>query len=207
LKDAGLNRITVSMDAVDPELFARITRVPNGYERVIAGIREAKRVGLEPVKVNAVLLRGFNEEQIIPFAIFAREEGVTVRFIEFMPLEEDRLWTPEIVVPLKEIVEKLNAYKPLRELRHARSETARRYMFEDGRGEIGIIAPVSLPFCGACSRIRVTSDGKIRTCLFSVREHDLAGLLFEGASDEQIAERIRFAVANKEERHHIGEID
>ncbi|HEY3928322.1 MAG TPA: GTP 3',8-cyclase MoaA [Candidatus Koribacter sp.] len=207
LKDAGLNRITVSMDAVDPALFARITRVPNGFEKVVAGIRAAKRVGLEPVKVNAVLLRGFNEDQIIPFAMFAREEDVVARFIEFMPLEEDRLWTPEIVVSLSEIVEKLNAYMPLRELKHARSETARRYIFEDGRGEIGIIAPVSLPFCGACSRIRVTSDGKIRTCLFSVREHDLAGLLLEGASDEQIAERIRFAVANKEERHHIGEPD
>ncbi len=205
LKDAGLNRVTVSMDAVDPALFARITRVPNGFERVVAGVRAAKAAGLEPVKVNCVLLRGFNEDQIIPFAKFARGEGVVVRFIEFMPLEEDRLWTPEIVVPLKEIVACLGEFMPLRELKHGRSETARRYTFEDGLGEIGIIAPVSLPFCGACSRIRVTSDGKIRTCLFSVREHDLAGLLLTSAPDQAIAERILYAIANKEERHHIGE--
>ncbi len=205
LKDAGLNRVTVSMDAVDPALFARITRVPNGFDRVVAGVRAAKAAGLEPVKVNCVLLRGFNEDQIIPFAKFARREGVVVRFIEFMPLEEDRLWTPEIVVPLKEIVACLGEFMPLRELKHGRSETARRYTFEDGLGEIGIIAPVSLPFCGACSRIRVTSDGKIRTCLFSVREHDLAGLLLTSAPDQAIAERILYAIANKEERHHIGE--
>jgi cyclic pyranopterin phosphate synthase len=207
LKDAGLDRITVSMDAVDPDLFARITRVPKSYEKVIEGIHAAKAAGLAPVKVNCVLMRGFNEDQIVPFGIFAREEDVVVRFIEFMPLEEDRLWTPEIVVPLKEIVAKLNEYLPLKQIPHGHSETARRYRFEDGRGEIGIIAPVSLPFCGACSRIRVTSDGKIRTCLFSVREHDLAGLLFHDAPDEEIADRIRYAIANKEERHHIGEPD
>lgn len=206
LKDAGLDRVTVSMDAVDAERFARITRVPNGFERVLAGIRAAKAAGLEPVKVNCVLLRGFNEDQIVPFAKFARDEDVVVRFIEFMPLEEDRLWSPEIVVPLKEVVESINEFMRLREIAHGHSETARRYTFEDGRGEIGVIAPVSLPFCGACSRIRVTSDGKIRTCLFSVREHDLAGLLLEG-SDDQIADRIKYAVANKEQRHHIGEPD
>jgi cyclic pyranopterin phosphate synthase len=207
LKDAGLDRITVSMDAVDPALFALITRVPNGFEKVVAGVRAAKAAGLKPVKVNCVLLRGFNEGQIIPFGKFAREEGVVVRFIEFMPLEEDRLWTPEIVVPLKEIVARFNEFLPLRQIDHGHSETARRYTFEDGIGEIGIIAPVSLPFCGACSRIRVTSDGKIRTCLFSVREHDLAGLLFQGAPDEEIGDRIRYAIAHKEERHHIGEPD
>ncbi len=206
LKDAGLDRVTVSMDAVDPELFAKITRVPNGFEKVVQGVRAAKSAGLAPVKVNCVLLRGFNEEQIVPFGVFARQEDVIVRFIEFMPLDEDRHWSPEIVVPLREIVAKLSAYMPLRELDHGHSETARRYTFEDGRGEIGIIAPVTLPFCGACSRIRVTSDGKIRTCLFSVREHDLAGLLLAG-TDNQIADCIRYAVANKEERHHIGEAD
>ena len=207
LKDAGLNRVTVSMDAVDPALFARITRVPNGFERVLAGVRAAKAAGLGPVKVNCVLLRGFNDDQIIPFGIFAREEGVMVRFIEFMPLDEDRHWSPEIVIPLQEVVDKLNAYMPLQAVKHGYSETARRYVFADGRGEIGIIAPVSLPFCGACSRIRVTSDGKIRTCLFSVREHDLAGLLREGASDSALADRILHAVENKEQRHHIGEPD
>ena len=160
-----------------PSEFARITRVPNGYDRVLAGIRAAQRAGLSPVKVNCVLLRGFNDDQITAFGRFAREEGVAVRFIEFMPLEEDRVWSPEIVVTLDEIVRRMAEFMPLREIEHARSETARRYVFEDGVGEIGIIAPVSHPFCGHCSRVRVTSDGKIRTCLFSVREHDLAGLM------------------------------
>ena len=205
LADAGLSRVTVSMDAVDEERFARITRVPNGYERVLAGVRAAQRAGLNPVKVNCVLLRGFNDDQITAFGRFARDEGVVVRFIEFMPLEEDRVWSPEIVVTLDEIVRRMAEFMPLREIEHEHSETARRYRFEDGVGEIGIIAPVSHPFCGQCSRIRVTSDGKIRTCLFSVREHDLAGLMAKGASDEQMAEFIRRAVDQKEARHHIGE--
>src|SRR6185369_14861139 len=143
LADAGLNRVTVSVDAVEPEMFARITRVPRSYEKVMAGLRAAKSAGLGPVKVNAVLLRGFNDNQIVGFAKFAREEDVVVRFIEFMPLEEDRVWTPEIVVTLKEILEQLNSYMPMREIPRAPSETARRFVFEDGRGEIGIIAPVS----------------------------------------------------------------
>ena len=118
-------------------------------------------------------MRGFNEDQIIPFGMFAREEGVVVRFIEFMPLEEDRVWSPNTVVTLDEILARMAEYRPLVEIPHARSETARRYRFDDGIGEIGIIAPVSHPFCGHCSRIRITSDGKIRTCLFSVWDHDL----------------------------------
>src|SRR5579864_1193537 len=207
LKDAGLSRVTVSMDAVDPDRFTRITRVPGGYDHVLAGIRAAKRAGLGPVKVNCVLLRGFNEDQIIPFGMFAREEGVIVRFIEFMPLEEDRTWLPSTVVPLDEILARMSEYLPLIEIPHARSETARRYRFEDGIGEIGIIAPVSHPFCGHCSRIRITSDGKIRTCLFSVWDHDLHAQMRRGASDEELAEFIRGVVMKKEERHHIGEAD
>src|SRR5215467_709318 len=177
LKDAGLDRVTVSMDAVDPDRFARITRVSNGFDSVLAGIRQAKHVGLAPVKVNCVLLRGFNEDQVVPFGIFARQEGVVVRFIEFMPLEEDRVWSPEVVVRLDEILDRMAEYRPLIEIPHERSETARRYRFEDGLGEIGIIAPVSHPFCGHCSRVRVTSDGKIRTCLFSVWDHDFYELM------------------------------
>jgi cyclic pyranopterin phosphate synthase len=142
LKDAGLDRVTVSMDAVDRGRFARITRVPNGYDNVLAGIRAAQRAGLEPVKVNCVLLRGFNEDQIIPFGKFAREEGVVLRFIEFMPLEEGRTWSPDTVVTLDEILARMAEYRPLVEIPHARSETARRYRFDDGVGEIGIIAPV-----------------------------------------------------------------
>ena len=113
LKDAGLNRITVSMDAIDHEKFARITRVPDSFDRVLAGVRAAKRVGLDPVKINCVLLRGFNEDQIVEFAKFSRDEGVIVRFIEFMPLEEDRVWTPEVVVRLEEILAALNTFQPV----------------------------------------------------------------------------------------------
>ena len=207
LKDAGLSRVTVSMDAVDPDRFTRITRVPGGFDHVLAGIRAARRAGLWPLKVNCVLMRGFNEDQVIPFGMFAREEGVIVRFIEFMPLEEDRVWSPSTVVTLDEIVARMAEYRPLVEIPHGRSETARRYRFDDGIGEIGIIAPVSHPFCGHCSRIRITSDGKLRTCLFSVWDHDLYGQMRRAASDEELAEFIRSVVMKKEERHHIGEPD
>jgi cyclic pyranopterin phosphate synthase len=208
LKDAGLSRITVSMDAVDREKFARITRVPDSFNRVLAGVRAAKRVGLDPVKINCVLLRGFNEDQIVEFAKFSRDEGVIVRFIEFMPLEEDRVWTPEVVVRLEEILTALNTFQPVSPLApNAASETALRYTFQDGIGEIGIIAPVSHPFCGHCSRVRLTSDGKLRTCLFSQSDHDLYGVLRRGGNDADLAEFIRRTVDRKEARHHIGEPD
>lgn len=207
LKDAGLRRVTVSMDAVDAERFARITRVPNGFEAVLAGVRASRRVGLDPVKVNCVLLRGFNDDQIPAFGRFAREEGVVVRFIEFMPLEEERVWSPEIVVRLEEILERMAEFRRLVKIPHQPSETARRYRFDDGRGEIGIIAPVSHPFCGHCSRVRLTSDGKIRTCLFSVYDHDLAAVLRRGGSDDDMVAFIRGVIQHKEARHHIGEPD
>jgi cyclic pyranopterin phosphate synthase len=209
LKDAGLTRATISMDAVDAAKFARITRVENGYANVRAGIRAAKAAGLEPVKVNCVLLRGFNDDQIVPFAHFAREEDVIVRFIEFMPLEEDRVWSPEIVVRLEEIVTALARDFTLTAIQNGASETARRYVLADGGGtaEIGIIAPVSHPFCGHCSRIRLTSDGKIRTCLFSQFDHDLAGRMRFGASDDELVAYIHSVVSHKEARHHIGEPD
>jgi cyclic pyranopterin phosphate synthase len=208
LKDAGLNRVTVSMDAVDAPTFERITRVPGSFEKVLAGIRAARAAGLTPLKINCVLLRGFNDAEIEGFARFAREENVVVRFIEFMPLEEGRLWSPDIVVSLAEIVERINRVLPLTPLppREA-SETARRYTFADGMGEIGIIAPVTQAFCGACSRVRLTSDGKIRTCLFSQVEHDLYGRMRSGESDEQLAAYIHRTVQGKEARHHIGEPD
>jgi cyclic pyranopterin phosphate synthase len=205
LAEAGLSRVTVSMDAVEPEHFARITRVPNAYERVLAGVRAARDAGLYPLKINCVLLRGFNDDQITAFGRFSRDEGVAVRFIEFMPLEEDRVWSPEIVVTLDEILKRMAEFMPLRDLGQQGSETAHRYSFEDGVGEIGIIAPVSHPFCGHCSRVRITSDGKIRTCLFSVREHDLAALMQRDASDDDMVEFIRGVVDHKEARHHIGE--
>jgi GTP 3',8-cyclase len=206
LKAAGLSRVTVSMDAVDADTFARITRVPDSFERVRRGIRAAQRAGLGPVKVNCVLLRSFNDDQIVSFAKFAREEGVIVRFIEFMPLEEGRLWAPESVIPLREVVAQLETLRPVVRLTpNSPSETAVRYTFDDSIGEIGIIAPVSQAFCGQCSRIRLTSDGKIRTCLFSQSDHDLYGVLQRGGDDEALAEFIVRTVEKKEARHHIGE--
>jgi cyclic pyranopterin phosphate synthase len=213
LARAGLNRVTVSMDAVDPDTFARITRVPRSYERVLAGVHAAQAAGLGPVKINCVLLHGFNDAQIEAFAEFSRREGVIVRFIEFMPLEEDRTWTPEIVVRMDEILARLNAWRPSCGVpaglvplpANAASETARRYTFSDGVGEIGIIAPVSHPFCGHCSRIRITSDGALRTCLFSQSDHDLYAEMRRGGTDEELAAYIRRVVMHKEARHHIGE--
>jgi cyclic pyranopterin phosphate synthase len=206
IKDAGLNRVTVSMDAVDPETFTNITRVPRSFDRVLAGIRKAREIGLGPVKVNCVLLRGFNDAQIEQFAEFSRNEGVIVRFIEWMPLEEDRSWKRESVISMDEIVERLNAYRPLVELPpHTASETAKRFTFDDGAGEIGIIAPVSRPFCGHCSRVRLTSDGKIRTCLFSQSDHDLYARMIRGGTDEELTAYVRKTVMQKEARHHIGE--
>ena len=206
LRQAGLHRVTVSMDAVEPAVFERITRVPGSHDAVLRGIRAARDAGLTPLKINCVLLRGFNDDQIEHFARFAREKNVAVRFIEFMPLEEGRLWTPEMVIPLAEVVARIRRTMPLVPLpaRNA-SETARRYGFSDGIGEIGIIAPVSQAFCGACSRIRLTSDGKIRTCLFSQVEHDLYGRLRAGASDQELCDYIVRTVLTKEARHHIGE--
>lgn len=206
LKAAGLHRVTVSMDAVDAATFERITRVPGSFDKVLAGVRAAREAGLTPLKINCVLLRGFNDEQVEGFAHFARQEDVVVRFIEFMPLEEGRLWTPEIVVSLAEIVDRIGRVLPLIPMapREA-SETARRYTFADGRGEIGIIAPVTQAFCGACSRVRLTSDGKIRTCLFSQVEHDLYGHMRAGESDAELRAYIHRTVQGKEARHHIGE--
>ena len=146
-----------------------------------------------------MLLRGFNEDQIVEFAKFSRDEGVIVRFIEFMPLEEDRVWTPEVVVRLEEILVALNTFQRVVPLPpNAASETALRYTFADGASEIGIIAPVSHPFCGHCSRVRLTSDGKLRTCLFSQSDHDLYGVLRRGGNDADLAEFIRRTVDQKE---------
>ncbi len=206
LKNAGLRRATISMDAVDAPNFEAITRVPRSFERVLAGIRAAKAAGLEPVKINCVLLRGFNDNQIEGFARFAQQENVIVRFIEFMPLEEGRFWSRDLVIPIDELVGRLSRVAPLVELPpNEAGETAIRFGFKDGPGEIGIIAPVSRAFCGACSRLRLTSDGKIRTCLFSQVEHDLYGRMRAGLNDEELRSYIIRVAQQKEQRHHIGE--
>lgn len=206
LAEAGLNRVTVSMDAVDSEAFERITRIPGSFAHVLAGIRAARAAGLRPLKINCVLLRGFNDEQIEYFVHFAREEQVIVRFIEFMPLEEGRLWSADLVIPFKELRERIEQITPLVPIApHEPGETAQRFGFAQGAGEIGIIAPVSRAFCGACSRIRLTSDGKVRTCLFSQTEHDLYGRMRAGATDDDLRTYLLAVVTTKEARHHIGE--
>jgi GTP 3',8-cyclase len=201
---AGLDRINISLDSLDREKFERITRT-KAFDQVMAGIEAAQNSALRPVKVNAVLVRGFNDDEVEAFAEFARERGLIMRFIEFMPLDADRAWTREAMVPAAEVHRRISARWPLVQVVHERSETARKYRFADGRGEIGLIAPVTQPFCGFCSRIRLTADGKLRTCLFSKDDHDLKYLLREGAPDREIGDEILSIVSQKEKSHRINE--
>jgi GTP 3',8-cyclase len=204
---AGLDRINISLDSLDPEKFARITRAES-FAQVMAGIEAAQATRLRPVKVNAVLVRGVNDDEVEAFAEFAREKGLTMRFIEYMPLDADRSWTRDQVVTAAEIQRRISARWPLMPVVHERSETARRFRFVDGAGgEIGLIAPVSQPFCGHCSRIRLTADGKLRTCLFSKDDHDLKPLLRSGAGDREIGDEIQRIVDQKEKSHRINEPD
>jgi len=173
----------------------------------MAGIDAAQASPLRPVKVNAVLVRGLNDGEVEAFAEFARDRDLIMRFIEFMPLDADRHWSRELVVTAAEVKRRIEARWPLVPVAHERSETARKYKFADGPGEIGLVAPVSQPFCGFCSRIRLTADGKLRTCLFSKDDHDLKSLLRNGASDGEIEQEIRAIVDDKEEGHRINEPD
>ncbi len=207
LKAAGLHRVSFSLDSLDRDNFKRMTG-RDGLHEVLASIALAEELGLRPVKVNAVVIRGINDHEIESLAELARARNLSFRFIEFMPLDSGRAWLKEMVVPGREILSRLQARFPLQPaVATNRSETARRWTFSDGRGEIGIIAPVTEPFCGHCNRIRLTADGKIRTCLFSLGEHDLKAALRGGASDLEITDRLRTVVWQKEERHHIGETD
>jgi GTP 3',8-cyclase len=203
---AGLDRINISLDSLDPEKFAKITRTQS-FAQVIAGIEAAQASALRPVKVNAVLVRGVNDDEVEAFAEFAREKDVVMRFIEYMPLDADRSWTRDQVVTAAEIHSRISARWPLIPVVHERSETARKYRFVDGSGEIGLIAPVSQPFCGHCSRIRLTANGKLRTCLFSKEDHDLKPLLRNGAGDREIGDAIQAIVEQKEKGHRINEPD
>lgn len=207
LIEAGLRRINISLDSLDPDKFERITRTKS-FATVMHGIGVAQKSRLAPAKVNAVLVRGLNDDEVESFAEFARERGVIMRFIEFMPLDADRTWTRNLVVPADEVRQRIHARWPLVQIPHERSETARKYRFADGApGEIGLIAPVTQPFCGHCSRIRLTADGKLRTCLFSKEDHDLRGLLREGATDDDVVTYIRSVVDEKEEGHRINAPD
>jgi cyclic pyranopterin phosphate synthase len=205
LLQAGLHRINISLDSLDPARFERITRTKS-FKSVMDGIDAAQNSRLAPVKINAVLVRGFNDDEVESFAAFARDRGVIMRFIEFMPLDADRHWSRESMVPAAEVYRRIHARWPLQQIAHERSETARKYRFADGApGEIGLIAPVTQPFCGHCSRIRLTADGKLRTCLFSKEDHDLRAFLRDGASDEDLVIYIRSLVHEKEAGHRINE--
>ena len=206
LKDAGLDRVTISLDSLKRDTFKRMTGV-DVLERVLEGIKAAKRAGLTPIKINAVVVRGHNEGEVADFASFAREHDLSMRFIEFMPLDSGHEWSREMVVPGREIRAAIEERFPLVAVPVRRgSETSSRYRFADGaKGEIGIIAPVTEPFCGACSRIRLTADGQIRTCLFSTVEHSLRDVVRGGATRQEIIEYIESVVMKKEPRHYIND--
>lgn len=208
LKDAGLQRITISLDSLTPDRFALLTG-RHELAQVLAGIDAAVEAGLSPVKVNCVVIRGINDDQAPKFAELAREKGLHVRFIEFMPLDNGKVWRREMVVPGDELRRRIDELYPLERVRSENlSETARRWRFADGApGEVGFINPVTQPFCGHCSRIRLTADGMIRTCLFSTVEHNLKRLLRDGASREDLIGFILGAIEKKEERHHINDAD
>ena len=206
LKEAGLDRVTISLDSLKGDVFKRMTGV-DVLDKVLAGIAAAKEAGLDPIKINAVIVRGHNETEVADFAAFAREHNVQMRFIEFMPLDSGHEWARADVVSGKEIKERIDERFPLVKLAVNRgSETSARYRFADGApGEIGIIAPVTEPFCGACSRIRLTSDGQIHTCLFSTVEHSLRDVVRSGASRAEVVEYIESVILKKEPRHFIND--
>ncbi|HEV2764759.1 MAG TPA: radical SAM protein, partial [Pyrinomonadaceae bacterium] len=203
---AGLDRVSISLDSLKRDVFKRMTGV-DVLERVLEGIRAARRVGLTPIKVNSVIVRGHNETEVADLAAFAREHDISMRYIEFMPLDSGHDWSRDTVISGREIRERIEERFPLVPLRVERgSETASRYLFADGApGEVGIIAPVTEPFCGACSRIRLTADGQIRTCLFSKVEHSLRDVLRSGATRDELADYIQSVVHKKEPRHYINE--
>jgi GTP 3',8-cyclase len=202
---AGINRVNVSIDSLQRDRFFQMTR-RDSLPQVLAGLDAiAKYPEVSPIKVNAVAMRGFTEEEALPFAEFARSTAFQVRFIEFMPLDGDQAWTPDSVLTGDELREIIHAVHPLEPAPREPHATARVYRFADGEGEIGFINPVSQPFCGDCNRIRLTADGKLRTCLFSLHETDLREVMRGGASDDQLERVIRDAVWRKELKHHVGE--
>ncbi len=208
LKATGLDRVTISLDSLDRDKFLDITGV-DALDKVYTAIDAAKKYGFEPVKINACVVRGRNDDEMVNFTRFAREYDVSMRFIEFMPLDSGHDWSREMVVPGREIHEAINAVYPLRLKEKSRgSETSWKYAFADGApGEIGIIAPVTEMFCGACSRIRLTADGQIRTCLFSTNEHNLRDVVRNGASRQEIVGFIEDVVMKKEPRHYINDAE
>jgi cyclic pyranopterin phosphate synthase len=202
---AGATRFNVSIDSLQRHRFHELTR-RDSLEQVLTGLRTLAAVpGVGPIKVNAVALRGFTEQEVPGFVELARNSGYQVRFIEFMPLDADHAWTRDQVLRGAELHAMIDALHPLEPVEREPSATARVYRFADGRGQIGFINSVSEPFCGDCNRIRLTADGRLRTCLFSLHETDLREPLRAGAGDDELERIIRDAVWRKELKHHIGE--
>lgn len=203
LADAGLSRVNISLDSLHEDRFEEITRRPV-HGRVLAGLAAAKAAGLDPVKVNCVLMRGVNDDEIVDFAEFGRANGYEIRFIEFMPLEAGDEWVRNSVVPASEIIEKISARFPVSVANAGASDPATLYKYEDGGGAIGVIGSVTAPFCGTCDRIRITADGQFRTCLFATNEYDFRALLRSGVDDATIGDALIEAVAAKGPGHLIG---
>ncbi|MBM3235688.1 GTP 3',8-cyclase MoaA [Candidatus Poribacteria bacterium] len=200
---AGLRRINVSLDSLNPHKFARLTR-RDALPRVLEGLEVAAKCGFSPIKINVVAIRGFTEDEILDFARMARTRPFIVRFIEFMPLDMDGRWGKIEFIPGEEIIDKINAVYPLELLDTSPNfDAAKRYRFKDGSGEIGVVASVSEPFCDRCNRVRLTADGKLRTCLFSLDETDLKSPMRSGASDEELKQIIIKAIKDKEQGHKI----
>lgn len=204
LRAAGLQRVNVSLDALDPAVFRELTRRDN-YNRVVAGIAAARQAGLGPIKINVVSLKGVTESEVAPFGQFARDTGMEVRFIEYMPLDASNEWERRKVLLAEEVRTTLEqSIMPLRPVRQPTGSPATEYEFVDGIGRIGFIPTVSAPFCDSCDRFRLTADGKLRSCLFSLDEVDLRGPLRAGATDEQIAQRIRESIHAKWSGHRVN---
>ena len=202
LYNAGLDRINISLDTLDRQRFESLTRRDN-LKQVLQGIEIAKSVGFDPVKINMVVIKGFNDDEVLDFVSFGRENGLVVRFIEFMPLDADETWKKSQVMPQDEILALISSHYDLEPISRGSSPAA-RWKFADGVGEIGIIATVSEAFCDACDRIRLTADGKFRNCLFAIEEYDVRALLRGNAEDEKISELFSHAVKQKWEGHQIG---
>lgn len=201
LKSAGLTRINVSLDTLDPEKFKRIRR-RGDLSRVLEGLFSAKRCGFDPIKINAVIERGVNDDDIVSLVEFSRENGFALRFIEYMDVGNSNAWKSDKVVPKKEILETIDAYSPLREVgRDKGSAPAVDYQFLDGGGHVGVIASVTEPFCSTCTRARLTADGKLVTCLFSDHGRDLGALLRDGATDDDLCEAISAAWRGRTDRY------
>lgn len=204
-RSAGLHRVNISIDSLKAERFKEIT-LRDDMKKVITGIEASIEAGLSPVKINVVVMRGINDDEIIEFAKFGRERGVIVRFIEFMPLDADEKWSTLSVVSLEEIFSTINSVYPLEVVKRSNAP-ASRFRYVDGQGEIGIVASVTQKFCDTCDRIRITADGQFRNCLFSNEEFDLKEALRSESSDKEICELLEMAVSAKREGHGIGNVD